>query len=569
MSSYRNQIQGRFSQFRHKRNLHKAIQALRPNEFYYRPEPPTPGDYAIGLRLLNGEIFQENQIHNLEAGSIWDYRYPSEYFVERMHAFDWMDDLASVKTAEADRKIRAWAQEWIKRYGRGDGMGWSTELIGWRLIRLITHATTILAEAGVVEQERYFETLGIQINYMRLNMRNAREGLPRFVSLVGWLYASLSLDQFEEDVSEVIEEIDQACANLVDQNDIFLDSRNPEELSQIFCLLVWADQLMEDADEMPGRYQNNAIDVLGRAVRALRFADRDLLPANGGGTGRVVEIDRALSAAQIQGASYDSNILGFRNIRAGGLNVFFDCFSPPSGLENDKAHASTLGLWVAERNQVLICAGGAPNLQPLVKRVERQETMHHSTTVLNDRSSSTLALKKDPNDKYTIGATISNPAQVTDFEYHEDTQSINIRASHEGYRQDFGYVHERKLLFDRDGLYFGGIDILSTQTPKDEKRVKDLLGKRQFGGVPVDIYFHLGPKVEPVLNMNNSVVSFRSEMGHLWIFRQEGGKIELVDSEYFHSNRIAATPTKSIVIRTQLGGASGYVTWSFQAYPDE
>ncbi len=566
MSKLGNRIRQQRMRLKHQSKIRKAMRELSPSEFVYYPEPPSPGNYDIGTKLLSGDFFREFQVEVKDDISIWDYAYPSESLLDWLHGFDWMDDFAAVQTIEAKRKMKDWSLDWYKRYGRGDGSCWRIDLVGWRVIRLITHASSLISSEDGVASERFYETLGIHIRYLQNSLGHMNDGLPSIVSYVALLFASLSLEQFHEDLDDILESLDEECSELVEQNELYLYSRNPEELSRIFTLLVWADQVCEENDLSVGKYHDNAIDVTGRVLRSLRFADYKLLPVNGGGFGDGQEIDRALAYAQVVGSEVERDVLGFRQIRASAINAYFDNSSPAFGEQHVHAHASTLGLWVAERDHVLFGAGGSAQFQPTRERINAQQTDAHSCLIIAGQSSSELELRKDPEDQYTIGATIQRAARVFDTDYQQDYKSIQLQASHDGYQSRFGFIHQRKLLFDRDGLYFGGLDILKAESTKDQKRAKSVLGGRSMSGLPFQVNFHLGPNIHPQINSKDETVSFQSPSGMTWLFRQEGGKIEIEERQYYTDEQFEPILTKSIILHTRLMDISGYVTWSFQAF---
>ena len=73
-----------------------------------------------------------------------------------------LDDLAAVGDLAARGRAQMWTWEWIARFGRGKGAGWTPDLTGRRLLRWINHALMLLQGADAAQSALYFKALAAQ-----------------------------------------------------------------------------------------------------------------------------------------------------------------------------------------------------------------------------------------------------------------------------------------------------------------------------------------------------------------------------------------------------------------------
>ena len=115
--------------------LWRASKVPASTGFVSQPEPRTIGQYNRGRQMVAGNFLFAGHLVEAPGASIWDVRAPDPAFAREAHGFAWLDDLAALGDGAARLKAQDWTYDWIARYGRGSGAGWSPDLTARRLIR--------------------------------------------------------------------------------------------------------------------------------------------------------------------------------------------------------------------------------------------------------------------------------------------------------------------------------------------------------------------------------------------------------------------------------------------------
>ena len=252
--------------------------------FVGQPEPRTVGSFARGRQLTAGNLLFAGHLVEAPGAMIWDITPPDEAFLDEIHGFHWLDDMASVGDLKTRQIAQAWLFEWIRRYGNGSGPGWTPELAGRRVIRWLHHALFVLSGASHDDSRAYFRSIAQQTIFLNRRWHSSTPGLPRFEALTGLISAGLSLQGMEDQADPAIRALGQECARQVNAAG-GIPTRNPEELLEVCTLLIWARDALQDYGRTPEHSHVEAIARIVPTLRALRHADGGLARFHGGGRG--------------------------------------------------------------------------------------------------------------------------------------------------------------------------------------------------------------------------------------------------------------------------------------------
>ncbi|TDT73000.1 putative heparinase superfamily protein [Litoreibacter halocynthiae] len=543
--------------------VHARLSAMRAQAtgFVSQPEPRTIGSFAKGKQLAAGNFQFGGHLVQAEGRSLWEITPPDAMYEAELNGFTWLDDLASVGNRDSRLLAQAWVHEWIERFGRGRGLGWSPDLTGRRLIRWINHALFLMNGQTPEANDRYYKSLAHQTAYLGRRWSVASRGLPRFEALTGLLYASLSLGGMERYATPSTNALARECADQIDAEG-GIPTRNPEELLEVFTLLTWAAAALTEAGRTPLPAHLAAIERMAPTLRALRHADGGLARFHGGGRGLDGRLDHALAYSGVKAAQLDGLAMGYARLSGGRTTVIADVSAPPARNASRVAHASTLAFELTSGRRALIvnCGSGAP-FGAEWRRAGRA-TPSHSTLSIDGVSSAKLIA--EPQGEFLT----SGPTKVTE-QRNVGSDATEIIASHNSYCVEYGLTHVRKMEVSLDGRRVTGEDTLAALSDPDRVRFEAHMDKISLQGVPYSVRFHLHPEVDASLDMGGTAISLALKSGEVWVFRPSfAAKMTIEPSVYLEKGRLKPRASKQIVLSSRVMEYASQVSWSLAKAQD-
>jgi uncharacterized heparinase superfamily protein len=534
--------------------------------FVTQPEPRTIGRFARGRQLIAGNFLVAGFLVENREAPLWDLPVPDPRFSEELHGFRWLDDLAAVGDLAARRRAQDWTYGWIDRYGTGTGPGWTPDLTGRRLIRLINHAIFLLNGREKADAERFFQSLGRQTAFLTRRWKSAGPGLPRFEALTGLIYAGLALTGMEGRIGPAVAALGRECEARIDTGG-GIETRNPEELLEVFTLLSWAAAALAEAGRRPDAEHSAAIDRIAPTLRALRHADGGLARFHGGGRGIEGRLDQALASIHRKAVTAQGLAMGFARLTGGRTSVIVDAAPPPLGTASANAHASTLAMELTSgRRPLVVNCGSGVAFGPDWTRAGRA-TPSHSTLGIRGFSSSRLGPESRVGGRMRA-LLVEVPDQVW-TQHDADFDGQRLLVGHNGYAPSHGMTHVRQLSLSLDGRTLEGEDTLGAMTAADRRRFDTVVAKSQREGILFDIRFHLHPDVDASRDMGGSAVSLALKSGEIWIFRHDGvGTLRLEPSVYLQNGRLKPRATQQIVLSAAVIDYACQIRWTFAKAQD-
>lgn len=318
-------------------------------------------------------------------------------------------------------------------------------------------------------------------------------------------------------------------------------NRNSEELLESFRRLVWLKQLAE-RHELNWQPVHGAVEDLTAVFRSLRMGNSELPHGQGSSRGNPERLDRALLDSGVRDSARPKTALGYSRIFSGRTAVLIDCGKPPAA---ETATAGTLSLEMSTGRRMLIVNGG-----PAVEGY--QHSVAHSALVVAATSSTEFSGRKP----------LHRPENVS-LERALDRAGHWLLASHDGYRRQFGVLHERRLFLAPAGNDLRGEDTLSAQSTRD-RSVLALRIKDTDAPLPFALHFHLHPDV--LAREITAGIDLELPSGESWSFRCSGGEIALRPSQVTVDNQ--PRDTLQIVIAAEMSDISARVNWALRRSDD-
>lgn len=528
-----------------------------------RGEPHLTGSVARGRQLLSGRFPFAGHLVEAAGRSIWDLPQPSRRFTAELHGFTWLDDLSAVGGPGARLLAQDWTAEWVRRYGRGRGPGWTPALTGRRLIRLLDHAELVL---GGDRREAALRSFGRQTLFLARRWQAAAPGLPRFEALVGLIHGGLALEGLERVVEPAQRALARECGLRIGAGGT-IPSRNPAELAEVFTLLVWASEALTQARRGPGTALASAVERTAPVLRALRQADGALPRFHGGGRGAEGRLERALFLSGVRGGGGGLEMaMGFSRLQRLRTSVVVDTAPPPPREASADGHASTLAFELTSgRRPVIVSCGPGAAFGERWHRAGRA-TASHSTLAIDGWSSSRIGTAR------LSGAgeaelLVEGPAAVP-VERRQTRRGVEVEASHDGYAATHGLTHLRRVELTHDGRALIGEDSLIAVDPDDRTRFDEVVDRPS--GVPFAIRFHLHPGVAAELDQEAAAARLTLPNGEAWLLGVTEGRavLRIDDSVYLEPALPTPRATRQVVLFCTAVEYSTRVAWALAKTED-
>jgi uncharacterized heparinase superfamily protein len=534
-----------------------------------QPEPRSIGQFARGRQLTAGNILFRGHFVSTPGAILWDVAMPNAEFEAEAHGFGWLDDLAAVPEPGARATAQRWTWGWIERFGAGRGPGWTADLTGRRMIRLLHHAILLLHGQESAASHRLFRSMAQQTIFLSRRWKTATPGLPRFEALTGLIYAGLALSGMERHVPRALAALERECAAQIDASG-GIGTRNPEELLEIFTLLTWAAAALAEAGKPIRPELMAAIGRIAPTLRSLRHADGGLARFHGGGRGAPGRLDRALAASGVKTIAPPGLAMGYARLHGARTTVIVDASAPPSRALSHEAHASTLAFELTSgRRPLIVNCGSGASFSTRWRRAARA-TACHSTLAIEGASSSRLVRRGGwvrPEQEVLINAPVTvSPQQATDGD------GMRLLIGHDGYAASHGLTHMRRLHLSSNGRILSGEDTLGAMDDSERRQFDRALDRTRLQGIRFAVRFHLHPDVDAALDLGGTAVSMALRSGEIWVFRHDGqAELALEPSVYFQKGRLKPRSAQQIVLSATVTDYAGHVSWTLakaQETPD-
>lgn len=543
-----------------------SARAKPATAFVGHPEPRTVGSFARGRQLAAGNLLFAGHLVEAPGTMLWDITPPDDAFLEEIHGFHWLDDMASVGDLKTRQIAQSWLFEWIDRFGNGSGPGWTPELAGRRVIRWLHHAIFVLGGCTPEQSRAFFRSIAQQTIFLNRRWHSATPGLPRFEALTGLISAGLSLQGMESQASPAIMALGYECDRQINAAG-GVPTRNPEELMEVCTLLIWARDALLSVDRTPDADHMKAIAKIVPTLRALRHADGGLARFHGGGRGAEGRLDTALAASGIKAQAAENLSMGYARLAAARTTMIIDAAAPPLGSASFNAHASTLAFELTSGRRPLIvnCGSGATFGEDW--RRAGRATPSHSTLCLDGFSSARLGAKSrmGPIERELLDDV---PKDVP-IELSRSDVGFRFEGGHDGYLKTHGLTQARILELSFDGRSVLGEDLLIALDTPAKAQFDRKLEDSRLAGIAYDIRFHLHPEVDAAIDMNGTAVSMALRSGEIWVFRFEPGcELSLEPSVYLEKGRLRPRATKQIVLSGRAMKYATRVRWTLAKAQD-
>lgn len=507
-----------------------------PDRLIVAPTDLRSLDPFVAEEILEGRFPLAGRILETFGDSPFSVELPSRAFAERLHSFTWLRHIRTNKTEASCAHVRQVVADWIALHGRQPkGLAWEANVAAERVIAWLSHSTVVLQGAEAGFYRRFMKSLAYQVRYLRKIAGCTPVGDTRLRLRIALAMASISMPTRAAYIRREGNRLDRELERqiLADGGHI---SRNPRAvLDLLIDLLPLRQTYINLGHDLPQKLIP-AIDRMYPALRFFRHQDGDLALFNGASATPASELMSVLRYDETAGKPFKAlPHMNYHRLSAEGTTLIVDTGHALSTELSRGAHAGCLSFEMSSGRHRFIVNSGAPKHGSRTYRQIARSTAAHSTVTLNETSSGRVARSR------LAGPILLGGVSEVEVERWDDPHGNDwLRATHNGYGGEFGYLHEREIGLNAKGNKIKGHDRLFP--PEGEAAEDDPLSAAAR--------FHIHPTITLLRRDEESVV-MRAPDGETWIFAAPGLQV-LIDEDIFFADVSGARPSQQLVIEFSL-----------------
>jgi len=528
----------------------------RADQLLIAPQDLRTADATLAGEIYAGRFAFAGKVVVCDDRSIFDMEPPSEEWAATLLGFGWLRHLRAADSAITRANGRALVDEWISLHGSWHPLGWRPDVLSRRIISWLSQATLLLQDADMRFYRRFLRSLVRQVRYLRHTAVDAHRGAAHLQAVVALADAALCIAGQARRINAATERMGHEL-----QRQILPDgghiSRDPGAVIEILLELLPLRQLYAARNLAPPPALLNAIDRAMPMLRFFRHSDGSFARFNGMGVTPIDLLFTLLGYDEAAGAPLsNAPHSGYQRLEAGGSVLIVDVGRAPPVEMSLEAHAGCLAFeFSTSKHNLLIVNCGVPPTAREDWRQLARATSAHSTVTFNDTSSARFVTA--PAFRRVLGGApmLGGPSRVA-VTRDDQPDALVLRATHDGYAERFGILHQRTLILAADGRAIEGEDVfLSADGAPQVRTTRDRYAVR----------FHLHPNVKATRLSDGQSAMLMAPDKELWTFTVGDGRLELEDSVYLASSE-GPRRTTQLVIYGHARHAPR-VSWSLHAGP--
>ena len=503
-----------------------------PDRLIVAPTDLRALDPFVAEEILEGRFPLAGRTLETYGQSPFSVELPSKPFAERLHSFAWLRHIRTNKTEETCAHAREIVADWIQIHGRRPkGLAWEAHVAAERVIAWLSHSTVVLQGAEAGFYRRFMKSLAYQVRYLRKIASCTPESETLLKLRIALAMASISMPTRNAYMRREGLKLDREL-----ERQILADgghsSRNPRAvLDLLIDLLPLRQTYINLGHDLPQKLIPT-IDRMYPALRFFRHQDGDLALFNGASSTPASELISVLRYDETAGKPFKAlPHMNYHRMSFEGTTLIVDTGNPQSTELSRSAHAGCLSFEMSAGRNRFIVNCGTPKFAARNYRQIARSTAAHSTLSLNEMSSRRFARSR------LAGPIMLDAVSEVAVERWDDQHGNDwLRASHDGYVADFGYLHEREIGLNAKGDKIKGHDrfFLSGGEEQPDETLQAVAR------------FHIHPSI--ALNRRDEEsVTMRAPDGETWIFAAPGLRV-LIDEDIFFADVSGVRPSQQLVI---------------------
>ena len=492
-----------------------------PDRLLIAPTDLRTSDATLAHDIYAGRFVLAGVAIDASVVPVFALEPPNVAWARELHGFGWLRHLRASELKVSRSNARSLVRDWIRQGSHNHPTAWQPDVVARRVISWLSQSPLVLDGSDHAFYRRFMRSLTSQIRLLRRIAQDGPPGLPRLTMMIAVAEAAIALpdqDRFLHQAGRRLE-LELQRQILPDGGHV---SRSPAAILEVLADLLPLRQAYSARGIQPLAGMIGAIDRMMPMVRFFRHRDGAFARFNGTSDTAVDLIATVLAYDDARGAPPSSAPhSGYQRLAAGDTVALVDVGRPPPIALSGEAIAGWLSIELSSgRHRIIVNCGTGGEVGSRLRRLSRT-TAAQSTATVNDTSSCRFLIGSAMARR--LGEVIVEGPDSTSVERTEDEDGAHIVfASHSGYADRFGLIHERRVKLSKSGHRLDGVDRF---LPAPGGRLSRG-GKDGFA-----IRFHLHPNVDAELAKSGQARLSLPD-GEIWQFAADH-EIVLEESIFF------------------------------------
>ena len=477
----------------------KKISKTFDKNFEYKPSP----------HLLSSIIKYQKKKYRIEdfaVESIWLNKMNSKDY-EKLNNFFWFFSLDLKSSKKSTQSV---ISNWINSNKKYNKYSWEFDITAKRIIAWLSNHQLTYEDSEKEYRSTFDHMIQKQANHLLNEIKNSNEVENKMIGCAAIILTGLAYKNEKSYLENGLNLLKNIIKSSID-NQGFPKSRNIKQLVFYLKYFIIIREWFKESQNIIPEYIDETIFYLGSSYAFIwQNVGHDIF-FNGNYNSENNDFDQYLKRFGYIFKNEVKELAGYTILRGKKIILTMDIGSSPNKSFSMDYQAGALSFEIISNQNKLITNSGYFSDKTNKLNKLSKSTALHSTLIIEDFSSCNYTKKKSDfiNDK---GLKISKKNIIFENNYWK------ISASHDGYSQKFGVIHEREIEFYPEQMKFVGFDKILRKDPN--KKIK------------FDIRFHLNPSSKVMKTQNNeSILIDLEEEG--WKFSCDNFDINIDNSLYF------------------------------------
>lgn len=493
-----------------------------PDRLLIAPTDLRTADATLAHDIYAGRFVFGGSVLDADGVPVFMLEPPDDAWARELNGFSWLRHLRASELKVSRSNARALVRDWIRQGARNHPIAFEPDVMARRVLSWLSQSPLVLEGCDQAFYRRFIRSLTSQIRALRRIAPDGPPGMPRLTMAIAVAAAAVALPDQERFLKQAGRrlEVELRRQILPDGGHV---SRSPIAILQALADLLPLRQAYAARGLEPPAGMIGAIDRMMPMIRFFRLGDGGFGRFHGTSETAVDLIATVLAYDDARGAHLTSAPhSGYERLAGGETIGIIDTGGPPPIEISGSAHGGTLAFeFSSGPHRIVVNCGCGGSSGSRLHRLSRT-TAAHSTASVNESSSCRFLMGSAMARRF--GEVIAEGPEETPVERASDDDGATfVIASHDGYAERFGLVHERRLKLSPTGHRLDGIDrMLPTRGGRISRGAKD-----EFA-----IRFHLHPSVAAEPLSEPGQVQLVLPDGETWLFASDH-PVELDESIYF------------------------------------